>query len=153
MWPLQSLIVHNFYLGSGLDYTGVPTKMVTTNCSLKISVYNPATLFGIHVSSTSINLIYSKIPIATGQVNFHLLVLPYRKGNFIGPGTNSIFPKCGVRTFWTQTVHPHEFWNNLLGFGHMFLQRCWIRLVEMWSWCIRSNIDMLVFCLATSGWI
>ncbi|KAL6006223.1 hypothetical protein ACLOJK_040269 [Asimina triloba] len=54
-------------MGEGSDYTGVPTKMVTTDCSLKIGIYNPATLFGIHVSSTPINLIYAAIPIATGQ--------------------------------------------------------------------------------------
>lgn len=69
---LQSLTVNNLYLGSGVDNTGVPTKMVTMNCSLKISVYNPATLFGIHVSSSPINLMYSKISMANGQVNFHV---------------------------------------------------------------------------------
>ena len=51
------------------DSTGVPTKMLTVNVSLKISVYNPATLFGIHVSSTPVNLVYSEIVVATGQVN------------------------------------------------------------------------------------
>ncbi|XP_077210130.1 uncharacterized protein LOC143845631 [Tasmannia lanceolata] len=65
---VKSLAVNNFYLGGGLDDTGVPTKMSTMNCSLKISIYNPASLFGIHVSSTPINLIYSKIVIATGQL-------------------------------------------------------------------------------------
>ncbi|KAL5975918.1 hypothetical protein ACLOJK_020247 [Asimina triloba] len=64
---VKSLAVSNFYLGEGSDYTGVPTKLVTMNCTLKISVYNPASLFGIHVSSRPINLIYSEIPIATGQ--------------------------------------------------------------------------------------
>lgn len=65
---VKSLSVHNFYVGEGSDSTGVPTKMLTMNGSLKISVYNPATIFGIHVSSTPINLIYSEIVIATGQL-------------------------------------------------------------------------------------
>ncbi|KAL5993634.1 hypothetical protein ACLOJK_040886 [Asimina triloba] len=65
---VKTLAVSNFNMGEGSDYTGVPTKMVTTNCSLKIGIYNPATLFGIHVSSTPINLIYAEIPIATGQL-------------------------------------------------------------------------------------
>ncbi|XP_068647265.1 uncharacterized protein [Aristolochia californica] len=65
---VKSLAISNFYFGEGSDYTGVPTKMVTMNCSLKISVYNPATLFGIHVSSSLINLIYAEIPVATGQL-------------------------------------------------------------------------------------
>jgi hypothetical protein len=62
------MAVNNFYVGEGSDSSGVPTKMLTLNGSLRMSVYNPATLFGIHVSSTPINLVYSEIPIATGQV-------------------------------------------------------------------------------------
>lgn len=101
---LQSLTVNNLYLGSGVDNTGVPTKMVTMNCSLKISVYNPATLFGILVSSSPINLMYSKISMANGQVNFHVPLLLYRKGNFSESNQsipNSIFPKFGLWTFYT----------------------------------------------------
>ncbi|KAL3598419.1 hypothetical protein D5086_006337 [Populus alba] len=64
---VKSLVVNNFYVGEGSDSSGVPTKMLTLNGSLRMSVYNPATLFGIHVSSTPINLVYSEIPIATGQ--------------------------------------------------------------------------------------
>lgn len=65
---VKSLMVENFYAGEGVDRTGVPTKLVTVNCSLKIDVENPSTMFGIHVSSTSIQLIFSQIPIANGQL-------------------------------------------------------------------------------------
>uniref|UniRef100_A0ACD5VLB2 Uncharacterized protein n=1 Tax=Avena sativa TaxID=4498 RepID=A0ACD5VLB2_AVESA len=65
---VKSLTVENFYAGEGADHTGVPTKLVTVNCTLKIDVHNPSTMFGIHVSSTSIQLIYSQIPIANGQL-------------------------------------------------------------------------------------
>ncbi|KAI9162543.1 hypothetical protein LWI28_028368 [Acer negundo] len=65
---VKSLLVNNFYVGEGSDSTGVPTKMLTVNGSLRISVYNPATLFGIHVSSTHVNLVYSEIVVATGQL-------------------------------------------------------------------------------------
>ena len=64
----QSLAVHNFYVGEGSDFSGVPTKMLTVNGSLKLSVYNPASIFGIHVSANPVSLIYSEIPVATGQV-------------------------------------------------------------------------------------
>lgn len=78
MPSFQSLTVNNIYSGEGADSSGVPTKMLTLNSSLRIGVYNPATFFGIHVSSTPINLIYSEIPIATGQViflpMFHIVV-------------------------------------------------------------------------------
>ncbi|KAL5576449.1 hypothetical protein UlMin_018148 [Ulmus minor] len=65
---VKSLAVDDFYVGSGADFTGVPTKMLTVNGSLRLSVYNPATIFGIHVSSTPINLVYSEVTVATGQL-------------------------------------------------------------------------------------
>lgn len=65
---MKSLAVSNLYVGEGSDSTGVITKMLTVNGSLKMNIYNPATLFGIHVSSTPVNLIYSEITVATGQL-------------------------------------------------------------------------------------
>ncbi|KAF6136441.1 hypothetical protein GIB67_028660 [Kingdonia uniflora] len=70
----QSLTVNNFYFGMGTDSSRVPTKMLTFNCSLKISTYSPASFFGIHVTSMHANLMYTEIPIVTGQVNFFLLL-------------------------------------------------------------------------------
>ncbi|KAF4354470.1 hypothetical protein CsatB_009268 [Cannabis sativa] len=65
---LKSLTVHNFYFGEGSDMTGVPTKLLTMNCSVRMSVYNPATFFGIHVTSSPIILMYSEIAVAKGQL-------------------------------------------------------------------------------------
>ncbi|KAM2722993.1 hypothetical protein EV1_026019 [Malus domestica] len=65
---VKSLAVHNFYFGEGSDMTGVPTKMLTMNCSVRMTVYNPATFFGIHVSATPVKLMYSEIAVATGQL-------------------------------------------------------------------------------------
>lgn len=50
--------------------TGVPSKMLTMNCSVRMTVYNPATFFGIHVSSDPVHLMYSEIAVATGQVTY-----------------------------------------------------------------------------------
>lgn len=65
---MQSLSVNNLYIGSGADFTGVPTNMLNLNGSLRISIYNPATFYGIHVSATPVNLIYTDVVVATGQV-------------------------------------------------------------------------------------
>ncbi|KAL3528740.1 hypothetical protein ACH5RR_008062 [Cinchona calisaya] len=65
---VKSLVVHNVYMGSGADFTGVPTKMLTVNGTLRMTVYNPATFYGIHVSSSPVNLIYSDIVVATAQL-------------------------------------------------------------------------------------
>ncbi|KAJ6795638.1 Uncharacterized protein M6B38_225725 [Iris pallida] len=68
---VESLLMNNFYSGEGTDATGVPTKLVTANCSLKLNVYNPAGMFGIHVTSSPINLMYSEITVATGKLQKH----------------------------------------------------------------------------------
>ncbi|PIM97802.1 hypothetical protein CDL12_29724 [Handroanthus impetiginosus] len=65
---IKSLMVHNLYFGEGSDHTGVPTKLLTVNCSASLAIYNPARFFGIHVSSPSANLIFSEITVATGQM-------------------------------------------------------------------------------------
>ncbi|WOL08334.1 hypothetical protein Cni_G17087 [Canna indica] len=68
---VKSLSMDDFYAGEGTDTTGVPTKMVTLNCSLKMSVYNTATMFGIHVTSSPIRLMFSEITIATGELQYY----------------------------------------------------------------------------------
>ncbi|CAL5186468.1 unnamed protein product [Lathyrus oleraceus] len=65
---VKSLTVHNFYFGEGSDITGVPTKMLTVNCSMRMTVHNPASFFGIYVSSKSVNLMYSEVTVATGEL-------------------------------------------------------------------------------------
>lgn len=65
---VKSLTVHNFYFGEGADMTGVPSKMLTVNCSVRMTVHNPATFFGIHVSSKAVDLMYSEIAVATGEL-------------------------------------------------------------------------------------
>uniref|UniRef100_A0ACD5ZJZ5 Uncharacterized protein n=1 Tax=Avena sativa TaxID=4498 RepID=A0ACD5ZJZ5_AVESA len=65
---VKSIAMDNFYAGEGTDHSGVPTKMVTLNCSLNLLVYNPASMFGIHVTSGPVRLLYSEIAIGVGQV-------------------------------------------------------------------------------------
>ncbi|KAL3629647.1 hypothetical protein CASFOL_026869 [Castilleja foliolosa] len=65
---IKSLRVANLFVGQGSDYTGVPTKLISVNCSATLAIYNPATFFGIHVVSRTANLIYSQITVATGQM-------------------------------------------------------------------------------------
>ncbi|KAJ0886129.1 putative Late embryogenesis abundant protein [Helianthus annuus] len=69
---MKSWKLNNFYYGEGSDYTGVPTKLLTINCSVKMNLQNPATFFGIHVSSRPLNLFYSQISVGSGQfMNFY----------------------------------------------------------------------------------
>jgi hypothetical protein len=62
------MIFHDFYVSDGSDATGVPTKMISLNATLKMSFYNPATFFGVHVTSTPMDLMYYQLVVASGQV-------------------------------------------------------------------------------------
>jgi len=65
---VKSMSINNLYIGTVSDFTGVPSKMLTVNGSLLMTIYNPATFFGIHISSSPINIVYSEITVATGQL-------------------------------------------------------------------------------------
>lgn len=66
---VQSIIFHDFYVSEGSDATGVPTKMISLNATLKMRFYNPATFFGVHVTSTPMDLMYYQLVVGSGQVN------------------------------------------------------------------------------------
>lgn len=62
-------MVFEFYnVQAGMDLTGVPTKMLSINSTVRISFRNPATFFGVHVASTPLELYYSELRVASGEV-------------------------------------------------------------------------------------
>ena len=66
---LQGMVFHNFNNQAGMDRTGVPTDMLTLNSTVRIFYRNPATFFGVHVSSTPVELHYYQLKVATGYVS------------------------------------------------------------------------------------
>ncbi|XP_078448195.1 uncharacterized protein LOC144716816 [Wolffia australiana] len=65
---VQSIVFESYNIHPGLDWSGVPTKMLTLNSTVKISFENPATFFGVRVSSTPLELFFSDLPVATGHM-------------------------------------------------------------------------------------
>lgn len=62
-------MVFEFYnVQAGMDHTGVPTKMLSINSTVRIKFRNTATFFGVHVTSTPLELYYSDLKVASGQV-------------------------------------------------------------------------------------
>lgn len=60
-----------------MDQTGVPTDMLSLNSTIRISYRNPATFFGVHVSSTPVEFYYYQLKVASGQASrFKKSVLP-----------------------------------------------------------------------------
>ncbi|KAK8608452.1 hypothetical protein V6N13_023875 [Hibiscus sabdariffa] len=102
---VKSFAVHNVFVGEGSDFSGVPTRMLTINGTLKMSVYNPASTFGIHVSSNPVNLAYSEINVATGQLKYYQprksrrtvsVVLEGEKVPLYGAGSSLTFTQTGA---------------------------------------------------------
>lgn len=66
---VKSFNLHSFYYGEGIDRTGVATKILSFNSSVKVIIDDsPAPYFGIHVSSSTFKLTFSAFTLATGQV-------------------------------------------------------------------------------------
>ncbi|KAJ1392038.1 Late embryogenesis abundant protein [Sesbania bispinosa] len=53
---------------AGSDSTGVATDMITMNSTLKFTYRNTGTFFGVHVKATPLELSYSEIVIASGNM-------------------------------------------------------------------------------------
>ncbi|KAL8172028.1 hypothetical protein V2J09_023832 [Rumex salicifolius] len=65
---MKSVKFERFTFNAGSDSTGVATEMASVNCTLKFLYRNTATFFGVHVSSSPIDLSYSEITLATGNI-------------------------------------------------------------------------------------
>ncbi|KAF6143975.1 hypothetical protein GIB67_017583 [Kingdonia uniflora] len=65
---MMSLTFEGFIIQAGSDSSGVATEMVTTNSSVKFTFRNTAAFFGVHVTSTPLDLSFSQLSLATGNV-------------------------------------------------------------------------------------
>lgn len=54
---------------AGNDGSGVATDMLSINSTVKIIFRNTGTFFGVHVTSTPLDLSYTELTIATGNVS------------------------------------------------------------------------------------
>lgn len=56
-------------VNAGADASGVATEMVTLNATIKFNFKNKGTFFGVHVSSTPMDLAYTELTLASGSVS------------------------------------------------------------------------------------
>ena len=66
---LQSITFEQFRIQAGSDFTGVATDMASVNSTVKLIFRNTGSFFGVHVSSTPVDLSYSEISVASGTVS------------------------------------------------------------------------------------
>ncbi|XP_031473852.1 uncharacterized protein LOC116246231 [Nymphaea colorata] len=69
---MKSVVFESFNLQAGSDSSGVQTVMLSMNSTVKFVYRNTATFFGIHVYSTPLDLYFSELNVATGNIaNFY----------------------------------------------------------------------------------
>ncbi|XP_047319045.1 uncharacterized protein LOC124922354 [Impatiens glandulifera] len=66
---MKSITFDQFVIQAGSDASGVSTEMVTMNSSISLIFRNTGTFFGVHVTSTPVNLAYSELTLASGTIN------------------------------------------------------------------------------------
>ncbi|KAK3231359.1 hypothetical protein Dsin_003240 [Dipteronia sinensis] len=65
---MKSINFEQLKIQAGSDFTGVATDMITMNSTVKMIYRNTGTFFGVHVTSTPVDLSYSQINIASGNI-------------------------------------------------------------------------------------
>ncbi|KAL1327880.1 hypothetical protein HN51_037876 [Arachis hypogaea] len=65
---VKSIKFDHLRVQAGSDATGVNTDMITMNSTVKFTYRNTGTFFGVHVASTPLDLSYSEIVIASGDM-------------------------------------------------------------------------------------
>lgn len=65
----QSITFETLKVQAGQDAGGVGTDMITMNATLRMLYRNTGTFFGVHVTSTPIDLSFSQIKIGSGSVS------------------------------------------------------------------------------------
>lgn len=66
---LQSITFEMLKVQAGQDAGGVGTDMITMNATLRMLYRNTGTFFGVHVTSTPIDLSFSQMKIGSGSVS------------------------------------------------------------------------------------
>ncbi|KAK1322444.1 hypothetical protein QJS10_CPA03g02370 [Acorus calamus] len=61
-------VFENYNIQPGTDRTGAPSLMISINSTVKMTFRNPATFFGVHVTSTPLSLCFYDLPIASGYM-------------------------------------------------------------------------------------
>ncbi|KAK3029462.1 hypothetical protein RJ639_037747 [Escallonia herrerae] len=65
---MKSITFERFVIQAGSDATGVATDMATLNSTVKLAFRNTASFFGVHVTSSPLDLSYSRITLGSGSI-------------------------------------------------------------------------------------
>uniref|UniRef100_A0A0E0NIZ5 Late embryogenesis abundant protein LEA-2 subgroup domain-containing protein n=1 Tax=Oryza rufipogon TaxID=4529 RepID=A0A0E0NIZ5_ORYRU len=72
---VKSVVFETYHIQGGTDRTGVPTKMMSVNATVRLRFRNRGTFFSLHVTSTPFHLFYDDLTVATGHAGLGFSVL------------------------------------------------------------------------------
>ncbi|KAG8071787.1 hypothetical protein GUJ93_ZPchr0006g40608 [Zizania palustris] len=70
---VKSVVFETYHIQGGTDRTGVPTKMMSVNATVRLRFRNRGTFFSLHVTSTPFHLFYDDLTVASGHACTTLL--------------------------------------------------------------------------------
>ncbi|PKA61509.1 hypothetical protein AXF42_Ash018796 [Apostasia shenzhenica] len=65
---MKSITFENFAISAGTDASLVPTDLATLNSTVRMTFWNTGTFFGVHVTSTPVDLSYYELTLASGGI-------------------------------------------------------------------------------------
>lgn len=65
---VKSVVIETYHIQGGTDRTGVPTKMLSVNATVRLRFRNRGTFFSLHVTSTPFLLFFDDLTVASGQM-------------------------------------------------------------------------------------
>ncbi|CAL5018803.1 unnamed protein product [Urochloa decumbens] len=65
---VKSVVFESYHIQGGTDRTGVPTKMMSVNATVRLRFRNRGTFFSLHVSATPFLLFYGDLTVASGEM-------------------------------------------------------------------------------------
>jgi hypothetical protein len=74
---MQSVVFESYHIQGGTDRTGVPTRMMSVNATVRLRFRNRGTFFGLHVTATPFHLYFDDLTVAAGNVRapLHLRII------------------------------------------------------------------------------
>ncbi|CAO2048042.1 unnamed protein product [Urochloa humidicola] len=65
---VKSVVLESYHIQGGTDRTGVPTKMMSVNATVRLRFRNRGTFFSLHVTATPFLLFYGDLTVASGEM-------------------------------------------------------------------------------------
>lgn len=65
---VKSVVFESYHIQGGTDRTGVPTRMMSVNATVRLRFRNRGTFFGLHVTATPFHLYFDDLTVAAGNM-------------------------------------------------------------------------------------